>query len=229
MVAYAVMIVSYPRLMSGWPVSANLLGSDLAAQLSVIFHGTPLTDAMTMATPLDLLRTGLHMPDSKATVGTLLAGSPSMGILAGRGWEWIALAYLAGGAWMIQQRIITWHVPLTFLGALAAIAGLGWVLHPEGYASPLFHLVAGGTMLGAFFILTDPVSGSTTPKGRLIFAAGAALLVWLIRNFGGYPDGVAFAVLIMNLCVPLIDAYTQPPVFGHKGGGARSSATERQP
>ena len=96
------------------------------------------------------------------------------------------------------------------------LAGALWWFDPRGFASPLFHLFSGGTLLAAFFIATDPVSGSTTPRGKLIFAAGAATLAYVIRVFGGYPDGVAFGVLLMNLCVPLIDMYTQPPIFGAK-------------
>lgn len=89
-------------------------------------------------------------------------------------------------------------------------------MNPAQFANPLFHLFSGGTLLGAFFIVTDPVSGCTTPKGKLIFGCAAGLLAYLIRVFGGYPDGVAFAVLILNICVPLIDHYTQPPIFGMK-------------
>jgi electron transport complex protein RnfD len=91
-----------------------------------------------------------------------------------------------------------------------------WLFNSAAFANPLFHLFAGGTMLGAFFIATDPVTGATTPRGKLIFAGSVGVLVYLIRVFGGYPDGVAFAVLLMNICVPLIDLYTQPPVFGNK-------------
>jgi electron transport complex protein RnfD len=101
------------------------------------------------------------------------------------------------------------------LGALALISGVFWVLSPEHFASPVFHLFSGASMLAAFFIITDPVSGPTTPKGKLYFAAGVAVITYLIRVYGGYPDGVAFAVIFMNICVPLIDAYTQPRVFGH--------------
>jgi electron transport complex protein RnfD len=140
----------------------------------------------------------------------------AFGNIGGKGWEWIALAYLAGGLWLLQQRIITWHVPAAFLVTLALIAGGFSLGEPDRFAGPVFHIVTGGAMLGAFFILTDPVSGATTPRGKLIFAAGAALLTWIIRSFGAYPDGMAFAVLLMNLCVPLIDMNTQPPVFGRK-------------
>ena len=92
------------------------------------------------------------------------------------------------------------------------------LFHPEQFASPLFHLASGGAMLAAFFIVTDPVSGATTPRGKLFFAAGIGLIAYLIRAFGAYPEGIAFAVLLMNICVPLIDMKTQPAVFGHRGG-----------
>ena len=101
--------------------------------------------------------------------------------------------------------------------ALAATAAVFWVASPGQFASPLFHLASGGAMLAAFFIVTDPVSGATTPRGKLIFAAGVGVLAYLIRNFGAYPEGIAFAVLLMNMCVPLIDMKTQPRVFGHRG------------
>lgn len=107
---------------------------------------------------------------------------------------------------------------LSFLVTLALCATLGWLFSPETLASPQIHLLSGATMLGAFFILTDPVTASTTNRGRLIFGALAGLLVWLIRSFGGYPDGVAFAVLLANITVPLIDYYTRPRVYGHLKG-----------
>ncbi|HCA27632.1 MAG TPA: electron transport complex subunit RsxD, partial [Betaproteobacteria bacterium] len=100
---------------------------------------------------------------------------------------------------------------------LFLIASAFYTGDPSRFAAPWFHLMAGGAMLGAFFIATDPVSGATTPRGKLIFGLGVGLLTYIIRALGGYPDGVAFAVLLMNAAVPLIDAYTQPPVFGQKG------------
>jgi len=102
-------------------------------------------------------------------------------------------------------------------GALVLISGAACLAAPERFAGPQFHLLTGGAMIGAFFIVTDPVSGATTPRGKLIFAAGVALITWIIRVFGAYPDGIAFATLLMNMCVPLIDMHTQPPVFGYKG------------
>jgi electron transport complex protein RnfD len=138
------------------------------------------------------------------------------GMAAGKGGELVASAYLLGGLYLLHQRIISWHIPVAFLVTLALISGVFHLVNPAHFSAPLFHLFGGATMLCAFFIATDPVSGATTPNGKLIFAAGIAVLTWLIRTYGGYPDGVAFAVLLMNMCVPLIDMHTQPRVFGHK-------------
>lgn len=209
MVAYAVMIVAYPSLMSQWQNTSL----DASTQLHVIFGGERVLDAITSATPLDALRTGLRA--SGATMSQLLQ-SPAFGWVGGRGWEWVVGGYLLGGLYLLQQKIITWHIPAGFLGALALIAGIFWLAHGDAYASPMVHIATGGTMLGAFFILTDPVSAASTPRGKLLYAAGAALITYLIRAFGAYPDGIAFATLLMNICVPLIDMKTQPPVFGHK-------------
>jgi H+/Na+-translocating ferredoxin:NAD+ oxidoreductase subunit D len=218
MAAYCLMIVSYPALMSQWPAAGHL---DFSTQLALILGGARDLDAITGATPLDALRTALHEAASpghasRGLSATTLMEGPAYGLLGGRGWEWTALGFLVGGLWLLQRRIITWHIPATFLGVLAATALLMWGMRPEKFASPLFHLASGASLLGAFFILTDPVSGATTPRGKLLFAGGAAFITLMIRVFGAYPDGVAFATLLMNLCVPLIDMKTQPLVFGHK-------------
>jgi len=219
MAAFCMMIVAYPQLMSQWP-AAGVFGGfhDFATQWHLIFGeiGLRQIDAITMATPLDALRTALHTANTHNTVAGVLSTNPAFGSLAGKGWEWVSLGYLLGGIWLIQQRIITWHIPLAFLATLAAIAALFNMISPDTFAGPLFHLLGGGAMLGAFFIATDPVSGATTPRGKLIYAAGIALLTWVIRVFGAYPDGIAFATLLMNIAAPLIDMWTQPPVFGHK-------------
>lgn len=213
MVAYCVMIVAHPSLMSQWPPAGSL---DFAAQLDLILGGARDLDAITGATALDSLRTGLRLAD--ATVASVMQRE-AFGLFGGRGWEWIGLGYLAGGLWLLQQRIISWHLPTAFLVTLALIATAFWAFEPTRFADPLFHLASGGALLAAFFIVTDPVSGATTPRGKLIFAAGIALIAYLIRAFGAFPEGIAFAVLLMNMCVPLIDMKTQPAVFGHKGGG----------
>ena len=214
MVAFAVCIVSFPALMSQWPSVG--LQMPLREQVDIILGLAPRVDALSGATPLDALKTALKLGDGSVDVAQLLANQDIYGNFAGRGWEWVAAGYLLGGLWMWQRKLITWHVPLGFVLALGTISGALWLYNPAQFASPLFRLLSGGAMLGAFFIATDPVSGCTTPRGKLIFGAGAGLLAYIIRVFGGYPDGVAFAVLLMNLSAPVIDLLTQPRIFGMK-------------
>jgi electron transport complex protein RnfD len=214
MVAFAVCIVSFPALMSQWPSVG--LQMPLREQVDIILGLAPRVDALSGATPLDALKTALKLGDGSVDVAQLLANQDIYGNFAGRGWEWVTAGYLLGGLWMWQRKLITWHVPLGFVLALCTISGALWLYNPAQFASPLFHLLSGGAMLGAFFIATDPVSGCTTPRGKLIFGAGAGLLAYIIRVFGGYPDGVAFAVLLMNLSAPVIDLLTQPRIFGMK-------------
>ncbi len=214
MVAFAVCIVSFPALMSQWPSVG--LQMPLLEQINIILGFAPRVDALSGATPLDALKTALKLGDSNVDVAQLLANQDVFGNFAGRGWEWVAACYLIGGLFLWQRKLITWHAPTAFLGSMTLIAGALWLYNPSQFASPLFHLLSGGAMIGAFFIVTDPVSGCTTPRGKLIFGAGAGLLAYIIRVFGGYPDGVAFAVLLMNLCVPVIDLLTQPAIFGMK-------------
>ncbi len=218
MVGYAVLLISFPVIMTKWPAALSLAQTKLSFmdQFHYIFSSAlPANvsmDAVTSATPLDYLKTQLKLNKSMTTIQS----APIFGVLGTKGSEAIALAYLAGGIFLWQQRIITWHLPIAFLGSIAAIAGVFWLIDPTQFANPLFHLFSGASILGAFFILTDPISGPTTPKGKLYFAAGAGLITYLVRVYGGYPDGVAFAVIFMNICVPLIDMYTQPRVFGHQ-------------
>lgn len=218
MVGYAVMLISFPAQMTQWPAVDVLAHAHLtlAQTVQFIFHGQLPAgmqfDALTMATPLDHLKTQLRLEHTLPEI----VSAPLYGHLGGKGSEFVALAYLAGGAYLLQQRIITWHMPTAFIGALAGMALVMHGFDGDRYAAPWFHLASGGAMLAAFFIVTDPVTGATTPKGKLIFAGGVGALTYFIRTFGGYPDGIAFGVLIMNMCAPLIDAYTQPRVFGHR-------------
>jgi electron transport complex protein RnfD len=184
---------------------------DFGSACQLIF-GSHSVDAMTMATPLDTLRTATHGTETKVSVETFLQSRVDLHA----GWNWVAAAYLVGGLWLLQQRIISWHMPTAFLVTLIALASVSSAIDPTAFNGPLFEIISGGAMLAAFFIVTDPVSGCTTPRGKLIFAAGVALITWIIRHFGGYPDGIAFAVLLMNVAAPLIDMYTQPRVFGLK-------------
>ena len=222
MVAFAVCIVSFPALMSQWPSVGLQL--PLLDQINVILGLAPRVDALSSATPLDAMKTALKLGEGTQDVPALLANQDIYGNFAGRGWEWVAIGYLLGGLWMWQRKLITWHVPVSFIGAMTLLSGGLWLVNPAQYASPLFHLLSGGAMLGAFFIATDPVSGCTTPRGKLIFGAGAGLLAYIIRVFGGYPDGVAFAVLLMNLSAPVIDLLTQPRIFGMKDAGKGDKA-----
>lgn len=217
MVGYAVLLISFPVLMTKWPAALSIAQTPLSFvdQASFIFSGAlpqgVSLDAITSATPLDYLKTQLRL---NHTVGEIHGAM--FGQLGTTGSEWVAIAYLLGGMYLWQQRIITWHLPVGFLGVLALFSGAFWLYNPQAYTSPVLHLFSGASMLAAFFIITDPVSGPTTPKGKLWFAGGVAVLTYLIRVFGGFPDGVAFAVLIMNITVPLIDTFTQPRVFGHR-------------
>lgn len=217
MVGYAALLISFPAIMTHWPAPLELAQAKLSfsEQAHYIFSGAlpsnVAVDAISQATPLDYLKTQLKLDHT----ATNIMQAPIYGQLAGLGLEWIALAYLLGGLYLVQQKIITWHLPVGFLTAMVLISAVFYIAHPDTYANPLLHIFGGASMLAAFFIITDPVSGPTTPKGKLIFAAGIAMLTYMIRVFGGYPDGIAFSVLIFNICVPLIDAYTQPRVFGH--------------
>jgi electron transport complex protein RnfD len=174
-------------------------------------------DAITMATPLDALRTALHTRTQRATVAGVLGSKATFGNIGGKGWEWVAAGYFLGGLYLLQQRIITWHMPAAFLATL--LRGVG--RHSPSLIRPLCRTelppVHRRRHAGAFFIVTDPVSGCTTPRGKLIFAAGIGPADLDHPHFGAYPDGIAFAVLLMNIAAPLIDMNTQPPVFGHKG------------
>jgi electron transport complex protein RnfD len=220
MVGYAVLIISFPSQMTHWAAPQGMVLSKLgfSQQLDYIFLGVlpngVTLDALTMATPLDNLKTHLHLGQSVPQVLDM----PIYGLLGGHGSEMVAWGFLFGGLYLLVSRIISWHIPVAFLGTLFFIAAIFHLFDPANYVSPLFHWYSGAAMLGAFFILTDPVSSPTTNKGRLIYAAGAALLTYLIRVFGGFPDGIAFATLLMNICVPLIVLYTQPKVFGKKYG-----------
>ncbi|MDX5626854.1 MULTISPECIES: electron transport complex subunit RsxD [unclassified Brenneria] len=225
MIGYVVLLISFPLQMTSWlpPAPLQSLPVSFYDALVAIFTGhTPSghsvqqlmqsVDGISQATPLDTFKTALragHQPEQ------ILQQPLFSGALAGVGWQWVNIGFLAGGLFLLQQGTIRWHIPVSFLLTLVLCASLAWMLSPERYAPPMLHLFSGATMLGAFFIATDPVTASTTNRGRLIFGALIGLLVWLIRTYGGYPDGVAFAVLLANITVPLIDYYTKPRAYGH--------------
>jgi len=140
-----------------------------------------------------------------------------LGDFGGLGGEWIANWYAVGGLYLLWRRIITWHVPTAMIGSVVLLGTLAWLTDPGTNPAPLQHVFSGALVVGAFFIATDPVSAATTPRGRLYYGAGIGILTYIIRTWGGYPDGVAFAVLLMNMAAPTIDYYTQPRVFGQGG------------
>lgn len=226
MIGYVVLLISFPVQMTSWlpPFEIAKTVPGLMDAVQIIFTGHAATghtmdslrmgiDGISQATPLDTFKTSLH---AGHPVDEILKSAIYSGVLAGAGWQWVNLGYLLGGIFLLWQKTIRWHIPVAFLVSLTVCSTLGWFFSPQSLASPQLHLLSGATMLGAFFILTDPVTASTTNKGRLIFGALAGLLVWLIRSFGGYPDGVAFAVLLANITVPLIDYFTRPRVYGHR-------------
>jgi len=213
MVGYALVLVSFPVAMTtNWASAAGLFqgAPDFGATLARIFSGSQTAiDGWTMATPLD---------EYKHKVATHTAAEilrhPTFGEGVARGWEWVNAAFLAGGILLLALRIISWHIPVSFLAGLTLMS-LAFGSNPDLYTPLSLHLLAGGTMLGAFFIATDPVTAATSHQGKLIYGAGIGILVYIIRTWGNYPDAVAFSVLLMNFAVPFIDYYTPPRAFGH--------------
>lgn len=196
MAGYVVLLISFPDALTRWLPPAGVAW-----------------DALSGATPLDDLRTQLSIG---RTVAEVRAG-PLYGLLGARGWEWTAAWFGVGGLYLLWRRVIRWQIPAAVLLGVALPATLAWLVEPGTHAPPTFHLFSGATMLCAFFIATDPVSAATSRKGRLVYGFCIGLLIFVVRSWGGYPDGVAFAVLLMNMAVPAIDHFTRPRTYGHPG------------
>jgi len=215
MVGYVVAMISFPQYMTQWLLPHENL--DLAQSIQWLFKGEEglsfAIDNMTSATPIDSIKTGLSLNQTLSEI----TSSPLFGYFGGTAWEWIAAGFLLGGLWLLYLGIISWQIPVSMILSIAILSGIFFMINPQQYSDPLFQIFSGGTILAAFFIATDPVSASTTPRGRIIYAAGIGALTYIIRTWGGYPDGIAFAVLLMNMAVPTIDYYTQPRVFGASG------------
>ena len=215
MVGYVVVLISYPLAMTTWAAPfGSFEGSlmDPLEALRALLLGRDSIDAITMATPLDVLK-----QNNSLLVADLWNLNPQFGRWGGLGWEWANLAFLLGGLFLLSQRVFTWHAPVSMLASLSVMA----LLFYDGGSSasggsPLFHLLSGATMFGAFFIVTDPVTSAVSNKGRLIYGACIGVLLYLIRVWGNYPDAVAFSVLLMNFAAPLLDYYTQPRTYGHQ-------------
>ena len=216
MVGYVVVLISFPQAMTAWlpPLTLASHSPGLADSLVIIFTGQVQLpggwDAITAATPLDTLKTGVE----SGLMVPEIRRSPLFGDYGGMGWEWIANWYLLGGLLLLYKRVISWQVPLATLGTVIVLSLPFWLADQDSNPFPLQHVFSGALVLAAFFIATDPVTGCASTRGRLVFGAGVGILTLVIRRWGGYPDGVAFAVLLMNMAAPLIDRYTRPRMYG---------------
>lgn len=217
MVAYALLLVSVPVEMTRWSAPFFLQGAgwhvaSFMDTLRAIFGSIPdgWFDAYTSATPLDVVK---HKGGLTASEIWRQNSVLNHGINA---WYTISAAWFMGGIYLLYRKIFTWHAPLSMLLALAVVSLAFYGFDPDTYSSPLFQLTAGATMLGAFFIVTDPVTSATSNRGKIIYGALIGVLIYVIRTWGNYPDAIAFSVLIMNLAAPFIDQYTQPRSFGHR-------------
>lgn len=221
MAGYVVALVAFPLHMNLW--TAPRMG-DLDYHYLSIYETARYTltgslpdflsyDSVSRATPLDVIKSGL----SNMSTFDEMRNYSMMGDFGGRGWEWIGNFTAIGGAWLLLRNIIRWQIPFGVLMGLLVPSGLLYFLEPGVHASPGFYLFSGGTILCAFFIATDPVSAATSPRGRLVYGFGIGFLIYAIRRWGSYADGVAFAVLLMNMAVPAIDYLTRPHIVGHPG------------
>jgi electron transport complex protein RnfD len=204
LVARVVLLISFPVHMTKWTLPTPL-GSGL--------------DAVTAATPLGEWKTAVmltgKLPESMqgGYLDYLLGNMP------GCVGEVSALALLLGAAYLFRRKILTWHIPLSYVGSVVILSGAFWLADPSKYPNPVFHLLTGGLVLGAFYMATDMVTTPVSPRGMVLFGVGCGVLTVLIRLFGGYPEGVSFAILLMNAATPLIDRYFRPRTFGIAGGG----------
>jgi len=199
LVGRVVLLISFPVHMTARWVTSSRFG----------------TDAVTTATPLT------QMKESLATLGhiDIAFGKEAIfdlliGNRAGCLGETSVVLLALGGLFLIWKRVISWRIPVMFIGAVWAMTGIFYLIDPTHYANPAFHVITGGLFIGALFMATDYVTSPVTRKGMLIFGAGCGVITVLIRLWGAYPEGVSFAILLMNAATPLIDRYTKPKVFG---------------
>jgi electron transport complex protein RnfD len=222
MVARVALLISFPVIMTAW-VDPQPLFSERSTSISRAFDvmrdGMP--DAMSSATPLGHVKTELsrNIPVSESAKEAPGLQAMLLGYRAGSLGETSALLILAGGLFLLVRRVISWHIPVSLMGTVFFLAQLFNTLDPARYSSGLFHLISGATFLGAFFIATDYVTSPLSSPGKLIYGCGCGFFTWVIRTYAGYPEGMAFAVLLMNALTPIIDQYTRPRVFGRKHNG----------
>lgn len=220
MIGYVVLLISFPVEMTQWAAPRGSFNGALPSFLETVtacWQSLPAVDAITMATPLDVVKNNHSL-----LLGDLYQQQPVFGLWAGRGWEWVNLSFLVGGLLLLSKRIFTWHAPIAMLASLTVLAALFYDGGSSGSkGSPLFHLFSGATMFAAFFIVTDPVTSAVSHRGKLIYGALIGVILFVIRGWGNYPDAAAFAVLLMNFAAPLIDHFTPPRSYGHAKTKAR--------
>jgi electron transport complex protein RnfD len=224
MVGRVAVLVSFPVQMTAWVTPHPLFAAgspDFVHALAITFGHAFDIDTMSAASALGVVKTGLSMgvsaSESVAKTPQLL--DMIIGQRAGSMGETSAVLVVAGGLYLMAKRIISWHIPVSMLATLFVFGTVFHLVNPARFTDGLFHLVNGATFLGAFFIATDYVTSPTSKRGQLVFGFGCGLMTWVIRTFAGYPEGVAFAVLLMNSLTPIIDQYTRPRVFGRTRKG----------
>lgn len=232
MLARVALLVSFPVEMTLWleprPLFSSAAPSFLEG-LALTFGSIPAIDAVSGATVLGRIRTelGLSHELSQILTGHYQTRLAALGWTSGSAGETSELLILLGGLWLLWRRTITWPIPVAMLAAVLVLSGgLHWS-NPQRFAGPEVHLLSGGLMLGAFFIATDPVTSPSARLGQLLFGAGCGALVYIIRTWGGYPEGVAFAVVLMNAATPLIDHYVRPRIYGRTWRGQSRPVSER--
>ncbi|MFP4560286.1 MAG: RnfABCDGE type electron transport complex subunit D [Thiohalorhabdus sp.] len=228
MISRVMLLISFPQQLSTWPAVRPLFSDgalSFTEGLRVTFGGEQglalAADATSEATPLGHLKTELTL---NRTVDEILAQGYDhtvalFGTLSGSAGETSAVLIVLGGLYMWWRGVIDLRIPGAMVAGTAAFAFVFHVYDPDAFAGPLYHVLNGSLLLGAFFIATDMVTSPTTPRGQILFGLGCGALTYIIRTWGGYPEGVSFAVVLMNACVPLIDHYTRPRVFGKERAG----------
>ncbi|MEJ2608637.1 MAG: RnfABCDGE type electron transport complex subunit D [Candidatus Thiodiazotropha sp.] len=224
MVARVALLISFPFEMTlfNHPVPMfSEVAPGFMESLGITFGGADTIDAVSSATTLGHLKTevGRGIGLTEASQQGITLWQMLWGNAAGSLGETSALLLLLGGIFLIYKKIITWHIPLAMLGSLALMAGIFHLIDSEHYVGPITHLFSGGAILCAFFIATDLVTSPVSLKGQILFGVGCGVLVYAIRTWAGYPEGVAFAVMLMNACTPLIDHYIKPRIYGRDRKG----------
>lgn len=198
------LLISFPVQMTSWPEPKMLFGNVAS-----------YPDAMGGATPLGFLKEGLK----NSTVPELMSKMPDLmmdfiGFIGGSLGEVSVVALLLGAIYMLIKKVITWQIPFAYIGSVVVFTGILWLVDPDMYIDPVFHLLTGGLILGAFFMATDMVSSPISPWGQIVFGIGCGVITILIRIWGAYPEGVSFAILIMNAFTPLLNKWLKPKLFG---------------